>query len=463
MGYGTGATLKATTDAYNEGVVRNENLKRSEQERELAKKRDARADEQMGMQRESFGMQRELFDRQTKLFNDQQERETLQRELNRGMATLKATGGQVYQPLVDAYNNLMPDGGRINTMTRNPDGSFDIEYDHGGKRMSLSGQSLEEVGSFFMSMSDPEGFLNMQREIAASAAEQAAAERLERLKADLRNRPSPSQYAGAYKEYNDIYSKAFTAGDGLGGLGEPLPGAPPREQWINQRMAEAGFTAGGGEGGAVPGPGGEQRQKGLAALADAFSSMPRLREWLREGGLPVEELMETMGGSARLLELENAMTRNDEQSMAVLEKHIREMAGRLGLADISPEEIAQIAGNRRHIPSGQSPDMYGGAVGTARIIGEELQNAASGVRSIPQWLMAGQQQLSAAGPGVTPSQDAAGRVGPRPPGAEAQIIGPNEQVIPAQPPPQQGVLPTPPQQGVTQVSPSSYYRRAYGR
>ena len=135
---------------------------------------------------------------------------------------------------------------------------------------------------------------------------------------------------------------------------EALPGAPPREQWINQKLAEHGYTVGGGGGGAVPGPGGnEDRDKAMGQLADAFSSMPRFREYLREGGLPVEKLMETMGGGARLAELEDAMTSNDPESIAILEKYVREAAGRMGVADISPEEIAQIIGGRKAVRPGR--------------------------------------------------------------------------------------------------------------
>lgn len=440
MGYGTGATLKASSDAFNDGIKHNELLKRSEQERELAGKREGRAEAQEGRAQERFGMERELYQRQTKLLNDQQARETLQRELNRGMATMKATGGQVYQPVVDTYNNLMPDGGRINSVTRNPDGTFDVEYDMKGQRMNLKGQTADEFGSFFMSMADPEAFLNMHRNIEATKAEQAAAERLERLKASLKDKATPAQYARAYKEFSDIYDKAYTAGELAGG--EPLPGAPDREEWIRGKMVESGFTIGGGAGGAIPGAPNPQREKAMNALTDAFSSMPRLREWLREGGLPVETLMNSVGGGAKLNELENAMTGNDEQSMAVLEKHIREMAGRLGLADISPEEIAQIAGNRRHMPSGQlTPDP--GKLGQAwQNISNELSALTlNGAPSLAQLGYRGLRALNEAAPpgaALTPSRDATGRLGPP---AEAQIVGHNEQVIPPQALPPQGVVP----------------------
>ena len=76
----------------------------------------------------------------------------------------------------------------------------------------------------------------------------------------------------------------------------------------------------------------------------------------------------------------------------------------------------------------------------------------------------GMQAMANAGPAITPSMDATGRTAPvSAPAGEAQIVGANEQVIPPQALPQQGVLPTPAQPGVTQVSPGSYYRRAYGR
>lgn len=461
MGYGTGATLKASTDAYNEGLVRNEALKRSEAERDLAGRRDQRADEQMGMQREQMGMQRDLFQRQTRLLNDQEERAKFEREINRGMATAVATSGQVFQPLVDSYNKLMPDGGRINSMTRNPDGTFDFEYDRNGVRVPATGRSLDEVMSFFLSMSNPEGFLNTQRDITANAAIAAQAERLERLKADLRRQPTPAQYTSAYKIFSDVYDKSFTLSDGMGGPSQAAPGAPARAQWVNEQMAAAGFTASGGAGGVIP-PGGdnEERDKAKGALLDAFSSMPRLREYLREGGLPVEDLMETVGGGARLAELERGMLDGGPE----LEKHIRAMAGRVGIADITDEEVAEIAGNRQPVKSGPlNPDP--GKLGQAwqNISNEFGVLREHDVPSLAQVGLWGLQALNNAGPAMSPSRDATGRVGPRPPGAEAQIIAPNEQLLPPGAVPPQGVVPTPAQTSVTQAGQQDYYPLHYGR
>lgn len=458
MGYGTGATLKASSDAYNAGIKQNELLARSEQERELAAARDTRAEAQEGREQERFGMQRELYERQTRLLNDQEAREKMQRELNRGMATLKATGGQVYQPLIDTYNNLMPDGGRINGVVRNPDGTFDVEYDLKGQRMSLKGQTTEDFGSFFMSMSDPEGFLNMHREIDATKAERAAAERLERLKAELKNKPSPTQYANAYDTFSEIYDKAYTAGDALTGVpGEPLPGAPAREEWVRAKMIEAGFVAGGGGGepGAIPPPGepNPEREKALGFVAEAFSSREKWRETMRAAGLPVEDLMNSVSGGAMLNEVETAFVDGGE----ALDKHIRAAAARLGVADITDEELMAIKGGRQvtpHAPGG------GGAPGALQATIDGVTDLVQGVPSLAQLGYQGIQAMAGAGPAITPSQDATGRLGPP---AEAQIIASNEQVIPPQALPPQGVVPPQQQPGVTQVTPRGYYQRAYGR
>ena len=453
MGYGTGATLKATSDAYNDGIKHNELLKRSEQERELAGKREDRAQAQEGREQERFGMQRELYQRQTNLLNDQDARTKFERDLNLGVATLRTTAGQVFQPLVDLYNTQMPDGGRINTMVRNPDGTFDIEYDWNGTRVPMKGKSLDDVGAFFLSQSDPAGFLNMQRETAAKAAEQAAAERLERLKASLRDKPTPKEYADGYATFSEIYDKSFTAGELAGG--GPLPGAPPREEWVRNKMIEAGFTiGGGGGGGAIPGAGepNPERQKAMGALTDAFSSPQRWRETMRAGGLPVEDLANDPAGGAMWQEVEDGFAGDEEKLL----RHVKAAAARLGIADITDEEALAIVRNREVAPYGPLKPPAPAPSPTAAIPADPSQPAAApeqagavpaqpytpqagqGWRQLMEWRERNQAKRGA----YMENYSALGQQG-------------------AVPPPQQGVIEAP--QGVTQAAPPDYYQRAYGR
>lgn len=331
MGYGDGAYLGGFTEGAHRARVREDQLKTAEQARDLSQRRDARAEEQMNMQRD-------LYQRQRKLFEDEQARQEYMRGANRAMATFRATAGQVYQPAVDFYNENMPDGGRINMMTRNPDGTFDFEYDANGKRIKQTGVSADDVGGFFMALGDPQGYISHHNAMKLQAAEAIAERELERYKSDLKNRQTPEKYTNAYDKFSEAYVRAF-GGDALTA---PPEGVPSHDEWVAQRMREAGFVgAAVGEGGGGGGKGTVDEAK--EALRQAFASREAFLNWMAAGGRSANDIAKSGdAGAMWLADVDNAFGEGGER----LEELVRDRARALKVP-LTDEDVAEIVSNAK--------------------------------------------------------------------------------------------------------------------
>lgn len=139
---------------------------------------------QSGERREvdAFQRDKQLWEEKWRLMHDQEAKAKYQERMNRALATFQSTGGQVYQPLVDVYNDQMPDGGKVHSLVRNDDGTYDIDLEHGGKRQTMKKLTRDQLGMFAMSIADPTSYLQMEMDAAGEQAKQAGAEKLQRLK-----------------------------------------------------------------------------------------------------------------------------------------------------------------------------------------------------------------------------------------------------------------------------------------
>jgi hypothetical protein len=98
------------------------------------------------------------YQRQLKLLADEDEERNSKQGLTKAMRLFVSSGGDLTQPLVDFYNQSVPDGSKITKMVRGKDGKYKVETVEadGTKRNSV--YSYDEVGKMAMALADPAGY-----------------------------------------------------------------------------------------------------------------------------------------------------------------------------------------------------------------------------------------------------------------------------------------------------------------
>ncbi len=165
-----------------------------------------------------FNRSTSLFEQQQRFLNDEIAQKKLSKKLNRAMSIYNASGGQVYQPYLNAYKDI-PDGGKMLNFRRNDDGTFDYEIEWQGERFKKKGATFNEVGKFMMSIANPVLYLEQSGAIAAARQEHEDAKELARIKAGVKpprdliqgTNLTVEEYNSARKNFSDTYFKLLDA------------------------------------------------------------------------------------------------------------------------------------------------------------------------------------------------------------------------------------------------------------
>lgn len=196
--------------AFNQSVDRG-------RRREAEDKAEGRQQTQDERQDILFNRSTTLFEDQQRFLNDEIAQKKLSKKLNRAMSIYNASGGQVYQPYLNAYADI-PDGGKMLSFRRNDDATFDYEIEWQGKRFKKKGATFDEVGKFMMSIANPVLYLEQSGAIAAARQEHEDAKELARIKAGVVPRDlirgtnlTVSEYNDARKKYSDDYFELLEA------------------------------------------------------------------------------------------------------------------------------------------------------------------------------------------------------------------------------------------------------------
>ena len=148
-----------------------------------------------------FNRSTTLFEQQQKLFGDEQAQKKLAKKMNTAAAMWRGSGGQVFQPFLDAYKDV-PDGGKMHSFSRNDDGSFNVDMEWEGERFTSDSMSFEEASKMMMSIANPLRYLEESGATALAEAEHQNKLELARIKA-----------LGKQKEDTKIIDGKMSAGD----------------------------------------------------------------------------------------------------------------------------------------------------------------------------------------------------------------------------------------------------------
>jgi len=162
-----------------------------------------------------FNRSTTLFEQQQKFLADEREQQKFGRDANTAIAMFKATGGQVYQPVLDLYKRI-PDGGKFHEFVRNDDGTFKFDVEWQGQRYRTDKATFDEVGKMVMSIGNPAQYLADSGAAAAAEAEFNQQKELARIKAAGRQKEetlkffdgkmTSKQYYDGRKQFSDEYN-----------------------------------------------------------------------------------------------------------------------------------------------------------------------------------------------------------------------------------------------------------------
>lgn len=349
MGFGEGQALRAGVEGYAE-------QERAQQRQALDADANRRANEAADRDAARETREAALFEQQQALMNDETARMNYMRDVNAAMAIWKATGGQVWQPMVDHYNNKMPDGGQITKLLRNDDGTFSVEFDYGGSRQS-SKMTKDELGSVFMALADPQGFLQAQAQMAEEARihEQAMQLAKARKGGGMDAKGMVDMRLRIRKAYEDTYPRDQYSG-------ERAQGAPTFEQFQADTLRGTGLELPSGDDPANTGPQGQPRSTYLNSLIAMFRSPEAFRAMMARRGQPYDP----RSGETRHQNMAKMFLAGEEP---LREKIIRSMA-----PDLTDEEVAKVMAAGVSVPAGQenrvtgvgmAADAVAGGVGSA--------------------------------------------------------------------------------------------------
>jgi len=167
-----------------------ESLNRSE-DRVLAKEdRGKREDRRQLADKRSetlFNRATTLFEDQQKFMKDEMAQKKLSKELNTGLSLFKASGGQIVQPMLNAYKQV-PDGGKFSNFLRNDaDNTFSYDIEWAGNTHRAKDISFDEMGKMMMSLANPLAYLEQSGALAAAEADHQNRLEVERIK-NLKNK-----------------------------------------------------------------------------------------------------------------------------------------------------------------------------------------------------------------------------------------------------------------------------------
>ena len=197
--------MAASDAAFSRSFNRAENTRKVD-------KASAKAEERQGVVDERsetlFNRSTTLFEQQQKFLKDDRALQQFGRDANRAVSMFRASGGQVFQPMLDTYKSL-PDGGQFHEFRRNDDGSFDFEVEWQGQRFKKQGATFDDIGNMMMSIANPAKYLEDSGAAAAAAAKFTQDKELARIKALKGQKAELKVFNGqiTLDDYNDTREK----------------------------------------------------------------------------------------------------------------------------------------------------------------------------------------------------------------------------------------------------------------